>query len=383
MADTSRRAVKISQIIRFRPVRLLVDNVGLFNEQFSLDFIDKGGTPTNLFLLAAPNGLGKTTLLTTFAAVFKCFVGFDGTFRQEDLNSGRGYAQLDIIADVKINDRTVRLGLSACCGRKYEPVDWSKIDLNPDLNDQIEEYSIIHFRHGSRLPEADDYGKALLGVLESSVDARPERLWDDQHILPTVLFFPATRRLIRPPEEDKALIPPPNLGYQPLQVFEDDGSNWANSLNNLLLWLEWMDDDRYQALQDLVEQSVLTDSKRPKELGSVNRATLTPRIFNKFGDSHRPDRLSHGERSLLQILTRMATHMTGETLVLIDELELHLHPNWAIGLLKTLKNIVATRSVSVIFTTHSPEIIRLFAHDEEEQFLQKGGHIISREELDA
>lgn len=84
---------------------------------------------------------------------------------------------------------------------------------------------------------------------------------------------------------------------------------------------------------------------------------------------------------MLQILTRMATHMTGETFVLIDELELHLHPNWSIGLLKTLKDIVATRPVSVIFTTHSPEIIRIFAHHEDEQGLQKGGHIISQDEM--
>ena len=74
-------------------------------------------------------------------------------------------------------------------------------------------------------------------------------------------------------------------------------------------------------------------------------------------------------------------HMTGSTFVSIDELELHLHPNWSLRLLRALKNMVATRPISVIFTTHSPEIIRAFAHEEPEEDLRKGGHLIEHEEL--
>ena len=372
----------IDRIIRFSPVRLLVSDVGLFREPFSLDFVSEDGSPSNIFLLASPNGLGKTTLLETYASIFECLVGFNGEIRQESLNSGRGFAQLDIITDVEIDDRIVSLGLSLCCGRSTVAQDWSTIGLNPDLIASIEEYSIIHFQPSTSNISADELGRAVLRYFESGIDQQPSRLYDDDHLLPTMLFFPATRRIIRPPFGERAIIPPPDLRYRPLQVFEDDGTEWSTSLTNLLLWTYWLNDGRYRDLQALVEQSVLTDKDKMKSLDEINRSTLLPRIReHATGGLHHLDQLSHGERSRLQVLVRIAMHMTGSTFVSIDELELHLHPNWSLRLLRTLKNMAATRPISVIFTTHSPEIIRAFAHEEPEEGLRKGGHLIEHEEL--
>ena len=326
--------------------------------------------------------MGKTTLLETYASIFECLIDFNGVIRQESLNSGRGFAQLDIITDVEIDDRFVSLGLSLCCGRSTVAQDWSEIGLSPDLIASIGEYSIIHFRPGTSNASADEIGRAVLRYFGAGVDQQPSRLYDDDHLFPTMLFFPATRRIIRPPFEEKAIIPPSDLGYRPLQVFEDDGAEWRTSLTNLVLWTYWLNDGRYNDLQSLVEQSVLTDKDKMKSLDEVSRSTLLPRIKeHATGRLHRLDQLSHGERSLLQILVRIAMHMTGSTFVSIDELELHLHPNWSLRLLRALKNMVATRPVSVIFTTHSPEIVRTFAHEEPEEGLRKGGHLIEHEEL--
>lgn len=381
MPQATQSTVEISRILRFQPVRLLVVDVGLFNEPFFLDLIDSSGSPANIFLIASPNGLGKTTLLTTFASVFECLYGFEGNFRQEDLNSGRGYAQLDAVVDVEVENRRVVVGLSVCCGGQIRTFDWNDIGLNKDLIDGIETRSTIRFRQGATSSSGDELGRAFLNHIEGGVDIRPSRLYDDEHQLPTVLSFPAMRRVVRPPEDEKAIRPPPNFGYRPLQVFENDGTDWSTSLSNILLWMHWLDDGRYEELQDLVERSVLTNGHQTKALGAVNRPSLMPLITSATGQPHRLDRLSHGERSLFQILARIAMHMTGNTFVVIDELELHLHPNWSLGLLKTLKSVVATRPVSVIFTTHSPELIRAFAHEQEEDGLRKGGHIIEIEEL--
>ena len=372
----------IDRIVRFLPVRLLVSDVGLFKEPFSLDFVSQDGSPSNIFLLASPNGLGKTTLLETCASIFECLVDFNGVIRQENLNSGRGFAQLDIVADVEIDDRPISLGLSLCCGRSTVAQNWNKIGLNQDLIASIEEYSIIHFRPGISNASADELGRAVLRYFGAGVDQQPSRLYDDDRLLPTMLFFPATRRIIRPPFGERAIIPPPDLRYRPLQVFEDDGTEWSTSLTNLLLWTYWLNDGRYRDLQALVEQSVLTDKDKMKSLDEINRSTLLPRIReHATGRLHHLDQLSHGERSRLQVLVRIAMHMTGSTFVSIDELELHLHPNWSLRLLRTLKYMAATRPVSVIFTTHSPEIIRAFAHEEPEEGLRKGGHLIEYEEL--
>ena len=372
--------MNIDRIIRFQPVRLLVSDIGLFMEPFSLDFISDGGYPSNIFLLASPNGLGKTTLLTIYATIFDCLGGFNGKFDQEDLDSGRGFAQLDIVADVEIDNRLVSLGLSLCCGRHVDASNWDSIGLNQDILASVDEYSIIRFHPGTPNASSDGLGRSILGYFEIEVNYQPSRLYDDEHPLPSVLFFPATRRMIRPLSHEKGIIPPPNLGYQPLRVFEEDGIEWRTSLPNLLLWTYWLEDGRYGELQSLVDQSVLTDKASLKFL-HVDRATMEPRIRDATGRLYRLDRLSHGERSLLQILIRIAMHTTGNTFVLIDELELHLHPNWSLGLLRTLKSIVEHRSVNVIFTTHSPEIIRAFAHEQKEEGLRKGGHLIEHEEL--
>ena len=379
--DRSTKSMDIDRIIRFQPVRLLVSDIGLFVEPFSLDFISEGGHPSNIFLLASPNGLGKTTLLTIYATIFGCLDGFDGKFDQEDLDSGRGFAQLDIIADIEIDNHLVSLGLSICCGRYVEASNWNSIGLNQDLLASIDKYSIIRFQPNILNTSSDDLGRSILRYFETKTDHRSSCLYDDEHPLPTVLFFPATRRMIRPQSHEKGIISPPNLGYQSLQVFEEDGVEWQTSLPNLLLWTYWLGDGRYDELQSLVGQSVLTDKANIKFLDEVDRTTLEPRIRDATGRLHRLDRMSHGERSLLQILVRIAMHTMGNTFVLIDELELHLHPNWSLGLLKTLKNIVKNRSVDVIFTTHSPEIIRAFAHEQHEEGLRKGGHLIEHEEL--
>ncbi len=381
MSQDKAQIVEISRIIRLQPARLLVSGVGQFSEPFSVNFIDTSGSPSNIFLLASPNGLGKTTLLVTLSSVFECFYEFDGTFLQEDLNSGRGFAQLDAILDLEIGDKLSTIGISICCGRRVNAFSWDPIGLDNDITDGIESFSTIRFSQGSSSASSDDIGRAFLRHIEAGIGTSPSRLFDDEHQLPTMLSFPATRRVVRPPEQGMSIVRPPDFGFKPLQVFDYDGVDWQASLSNVLLWLYWLDDGRYEELQDLVEKSVLTDRKRSKILGPVNRPTLMPLIHNSAGNPHRLDRLSHGERSIFQILARIAMHMTGNTIVLIDELELHLHPNWSLGLLETLKRIVSTRSVSVIFTTHSPEIIREYAHDRVEEGLRKGGHIIEYEEL--
>jgi predicted ATP-dependent endonuclease of OLD family len=101
-------------------------------------------------------------------------------------------------------------------------------------------------------------------------------------------------------------------------------------------------------------------------------------IMINDGSEHRLDRLSSGEKSLVQLFLRIGGHMTLNTIVLIDELEVHLHPNMQHRLLKILKQLaIDNPGLTIISTTHSREILRAFAHEIEEKGLVKGGHIIS------
>lgn len=43
---------------------------------------------------------------------------------------------------------------------------------------------------------------------------------------------------------------------------------------------------------------------------------------------HRLDRLSSGEKNLVQLFLRIGAHMTRNTILLIDEFDVHLHIRW-------------------------------------------------------
>jgi predicted ATP-dependent endonuclease of OLD family len=83
------------------------------------------------------------------------------------------------------------------------------------------------------------------------------------------------------------------------------------------------------------------------------------------------------EKSLVQLLLRIGAHTTLNTLILIDELDAHLHSIWQHGLLQLLKQLIKEYpGVTVIASTHSREILGAFPMDIPEEGIRKGGDVI-------
>ncbi len=89
-------------------------------------------------------------------------------------------------------------------------------------------------------------------------------------------------------------------------------------------------------------------------------------VVDKFGKEIRVDLLSDGEKCTLAMFGDLARRMAlanpnlvnplnGEGLVLIDEVELHMHPSWQRRILGVLKTIFP--NIQFILTTHSPQIL--------------------------
>ncbi len=98
--------------------------------------------------------------------------------------------------------------------------------------------------------------------------------------------------------------------------------------------------------------------------------------------------MSSGERMVLLLVVDIARRLTianensedaldGEGIVLIDELELHLHPNWQLKIVKALK--ATFPKVQFIATTHSPLV--LSGMRREDILVINQGEIIPSEEL--
>jgi predicted ATPase len=72
--------------------------------------------------------------------------------------------------------------------------------------------------------------------------------------------------------------------------------------------------------------------------------------------------MSSGEHQVLRILVGMVAEVAINSIVLIDEVELHLHPVWQERLIETLREEPFNNQY--IFTTHSPIVQQLFFENE-------------------
>jgi hypothetical protein len=360
---------------------MLVEEVGPFRDRFELDFSDKRGTLCNFFLLAAPNGLGKTTLIRVFVGLLEILdresqLPILAEFEEFMGLSGR--AQLD-----------VRLELSASGARESVILSlWTGADRPVQYlgEKELEQGNATRWLHiGAPSPDRgrrydDESGRILDAIAPYIGKAMPSALFEQSIPAPTALYFPAGRSVSRPPRRHRPVIAQPDgIYYRPVQVFDQDGATWENSLDNLLTWYSWLEDGRYELIQELTDKHIFEST--PKRLAPVNRALMQAEVSSASG-FYRIDRLSHGERALMQLFVRTASHMAGSTLLVIDEMDLHLHPNWRIRLMRSLKGLVKQYpGLWIMASTHLPELIEEFAFEQEEQGLIKAGHIISREEL--
>ena len=139
----------------------------------------------------------------------------------------------------------------------------------------------------------------------------------------------------------------------------------------------WLDDGRYQAALEMVNDYVFSDTDK-ELIGIPNRNELVAKIgYLDKSKSHRLDQLSSGEKSLMQIFLRMGAHMTKNTILMIDEVDAHLHPQWRSKIALRLKGLLqANQGLSVFLASHADEIIESLNIEVEEPGLVKGGELL-------
>ena len=328
-------------------------------------------------MLLAKNGYGKTTLLECIFGLFSLMS--EPVVGRFAVPGSHGSAQLDIRATWTVGGRTQTVVLSLWTGCEMPMCVWSPDDLDAAQasNDWARLGLERTFRGVVPTAESNELGLALYQSVQEARGRTPAALFGQDQDMPSVLFFPADRSIVRP-EDTRRVERPDGFSYQPAHRFASDGPDWATTIDNLFIWLEWLDDGRLDDLLDFV-------NKRMFE-GETNKAIRTPRrqelltYVSTLTGEHPLVDLSHGERALLQFYVRIACSMTGNSVVLIDEVEMHLHSGWMLRFVEGIKNLLREiPSLSVIFTTHSRELVRLFDHHIPEDGLVKGGHIIEDE----
>lgn len=389
-------ALDLMRIHEFSPLWLTLEGDGPYpSNPYHIDFTDSRNEPCNFFLLMSENGRGKTTILQVLAALVRLLGETSpSAYGVEALDSGELRAQLDLRLRLTWRGRERRVVLSLIGGRVGEETvlkPWGEEDLKPF---EAESWHAFGFRRRALgILDAIGGGDELVSDLRATL---MEWLGELHHStrgfagndfgLPTLLLFSAYRDIPKVSSRERAISEPEHWGYQLTHVFDPHGSQWRDSLDNLLVWLKWLDQDkpphdaegRFGRARNFVNNHVFADSP-DKFLEGIQ--TSPPQAVVRNGEArHRLDRLSSGEKNLVQLFLRIGAHMTRHTFILIDEPEVHLHPRWQHRLMRHLREFVRDNpGVVVIAATHSLDMLHAFGFEVPEEGLRKGGEVIEEE----
>lgn len=379
------------QILSFQPVALRAADVGPFQGGVveAVDFTDEDHQPCNLFMLLSGNGRGKTTLLESLVYLVDLLQPQRPPSAPTPrwlLDNRRARLQLDVRVSLArgLTSYNLLLSILAIGDGEDELEFWDSEKL---AQVGCSGWARFGYFGGHRSPVepkplyADDAAagwlRALLRALEDTTDAQPSGFEDPVALAPTVLFFTANRDIMPSrADERRRLAMPDDWGWRLVRRVDQEGGEWFSSPDNLLVWMAWLADGRLERAQTLINERVFKG--RPKFLQGVRRSPPEA-IVNNEGQEHRLDQLSSGERAMVQLVLRLGAHMTRNTWLVVDEVDLHLHPRWEHRMMRILKELAAAQpGLTILITAQSRELLQAFAYQlsETSRGLRKGGHFI-------
>jgi len=386
--------MSISAIQEFTPLQLAIDRIGPFQSSMEeIDFTDENNESCNLFLLLSKNGRGKTTTLELMRALMG-MLGYQSAnelassnnrslrapLGMESLDTGPGRAQWDIRVTY-IEDESKRVAvfslIAGQVGSETSLKFWDEEELARVGARSWHRFGFCHNDAGTwaTIGAHDEWAIELNSAISAASGQKVGGFEEGTLLWPTLIYFSAYRNVVPiTDQQERSIVAPRDWNYRPVHAFRTEGGDWRDSLDNLLVWLKWLDDQRYERALKLVNSRVFSGtntfikgiSKEPPEAEVI-----------RDGNIHRLDALSSGEKSLVQLFLRLGAHMTGNTILLIDEPEGHLHENWKFRLFAQLKDLCQEYfpSLTIIAATHSPEMMTSMALELKELNIRKGGYL--------
>lgn len=294
-------------------------------------------------VLAGVNGAGKSTILGAIATMLARYSSAvrtgraTGTFERDRIRRGKRSARcvVTVVPD-RLNDD--------------ENVTWSIGVSRPGRK-------VLGLTNSSQLSEF----AATIGEAIESDSAKAS--------LPIVVLYSVNRAVLDVPLRIRTKVP---IGQY--AALEDALLQGSRSFRNFFAWFR----DREDVENELRAEG---SRRRDPQLTAVRRAVagMMPGFENlrvrrqplrmlitKGGQDLRIDELSDGEKCLLAMVGDLARRLAvanpgrrnalvGEGIVLIDELELHLHPAWQRNAVIQLKETFP--NCQFIVTSHSAQVL--------------------------
>lgn len=304
-------------------------------KQLKLDFSPQ----TTVFV--GINGVGKTAILDCLA------ISFSHLVHQMTQTKGVCGQELDIYngASESLNQITV----------SFKGRDATWVSLLSQNSQSV----------GSSLLQSDDI-ESMIKQIQSNLASNPKAG------VPVVVYYPVNRAVF---DVDISLNMTEKPDFHPLTALDWDCSG---KYLDFQAFFEW-----FRNQEDIENEERLNHDAnyRDRQLSAVRQAiqSLMPGYTNlrvrrlplrmtlaKQNQELILNQLSEGEKCLLaltgDLVRRLATAnpalsnpLTGKAIVLIDELDLHLHPQWQRLVISQLETTFP--QCQFIFTTHSPQVI--------------------------
>lgn len=354
--------------------KLKLKDFGRFKE-LTLELAPTLKHPSNVTVLVGNNGAGKTTLLKSLAVSLSWLVarirtekGNGSPIAQEDIRNGASSS----VITIAVADYT-HPGLS----------------FPDDPNSPFFVWAIGRGRQGHKTP----MHSTLTEVTLLADHYRSGLTENDKASLPLIAYYPVERSVLEIP-----------LKIRTKHTF-DQLDGYDNSLNrgvDFRRFFEWFrereDSENETGISDTalaeISEKFGTDSdvwktlanlkasSRDRQLTAVRSAIAAfmpgftnlrvqrkPRLhmaIDKDGVTLNVAQLSQGEKSMMALVGDIARRLAmmnqsldnplhGDGIVLIDEVDLHLHPRWQRSLIRQLSETFP--NCQFVLTTHSPLVI--------------------------
>lgn len=341
----------------WRDIELKIRDIELYNfrnfRKKKISFANRtSGFAKSFVVLIGDNGAGKTSILE---AITKCFVPLIRGVNKEAVTG----------CDLTNNDiryQCAWTGVSAHIElRGTIHTISNKRRISKDIKEESKEYASFFEHSGNK--------ERLLYVKEQLMEEAKEKS------LPIILYYGTNRVFNEVPK--RGHIREYNINDALKSCFDN-----SNNFREFYEWFKTEEDIELREKRDGTNyKNCALDAVRSAISNMILgysdlRIKLNPSrmvITNSKREELRIEQLSDGYKAVLAVVSDIAKRLAmanpelenplhGEAIILIDEIDLHLHPKWQKTIVSDLKRTFP--NCQFIVTTHSPFIIQSLRKDE-------------------
>jgi predicted ATP-binding protein involved in virulence len=328
-------------------------------------------TDSNVIAFIGKNGAGKSAILDSVSLLLSILVK---NIRSKTNGLPSQFLNKD---DINSHAERYQIQIDFCCTNNHYSSNPYTISLTESLNDK----------------------RIIDGTYNDFVDTTRSLL-----NIPILIHYQINRNVV---EKTKKTNSPPKYtrGYDDapqFSTYENAFSGNINSFNDFVKWFREEEDlenqiqrdhrnfehrnDRLEVVRNAInkflnkfdESARFSDLRIERERTSSKSIRLgqesivSSLVIDKDGQKFKFSQLSSGETTILSLVVDIARRLTianpdiydklsGEGIVLIDEIDLHLHPQWQRKFLPALVHTFP--NLQFIVTTHSPQVLSHIARD--------------------